>query len=91
MVFGQNEMAREPRVDRFVEKRLDKIPRDYAERLREVIRSLANDPYFGDIQKMKGEGNAWRRRVGPYRVFYEIHDTFVYVYDLKRKTSTTYS
>ena len=35
-----------------------------------VIKDLAIDPYTSDIQKMKGERNVWRRRIGSYRLFY---------------------
>lgn len=41
---------------------------------------------------MKGEENVWRRRVGSYRIFYEIivDKKIIYVYDVKRRTSSTY-
>lgn len=42
-------------VDPAVFKFLEKIPRGYAQAILEVIRLLPANPYFGDIQKMKGE------------------------------------
>jgi len=58
----------------------------------EVIKFLPADPYFGDIQKLKGEKNAWRRRVGDYRIFYKIYieKRLVLVFKLERRTSKTY-
>jgi mRNA-degrading endonuclease RelE of RelBE toxin-antitoxin system len=33
---------------------------------------LAEDPFSGDIIKLEGAENRWRRRVGSYRVFFII-------------------
>ena len=49
-------------------------------------------PYIGDIEKIKGESNLWRRRIGAYRVFYEIkqEERIVHVFWVERRTSKTY-
>ncbi|MBI4599491.1 type II toxin-antitoxin system RelE/ParE family toxin [Candidatus Uhrbacteria bacterium] len=80
------------RIDSVVLKQLKKIPRRYAERIFEVIRSFAINPYAGDIEKMKGEDALWRRRVGSYRVFYEVDGAkkIITVFDVRRRTSNTY-
>ena len=79
-------------ADPSVLKVLERIPRRDAERILGVIRLLPVDPYFGDIQKMKGEENAWRRRIGSYRVFFRIKvfERVVLVFHLERRTSKTY-
>lgn len=79
-------------TDRSVYKFLAKIPKADAEHILEVMESLGGNPFFGDIQKMKGEENSWRRRVGNYRIFYEIvtQESAVRVYEVKRRTSNTY-
>jgi len=53
---------------------------------------MPNDPYTGDIQKIGGEENTWRRRIGSYRISYEIYPDLrlVIVFKVKRRTSTTY-
>ena len=56
-------------VDTVVYKFLNKIPRKDAERILIAINNLSNDPFYGDIKKMKGEENSWRRRIGAYRIF----------------------
>ena len=39
------------------------------ERITKVIeKEIILNPYSGDIEKMKGEENSWRRRVGVYRI-----------------------
>ena len=80
------------RIDPGVFKELKKIPKNYVSVILEVIRLLPVDPYFGDIQKMKGEKNTWRRRVGSYRIFYKIYisEKLVLVFRLERRTSRTY-
>jgi len=54
-------------IDHSVFKALKKVSRDNAERILDVIKLLPANPYFGDIQKMKGEENSWRRRIGAFR------------------------
>ena len=80
------------RVDPAVFKALKRIPRRDAEVLLEVIRLLPVNPYFGDIHKMKGENNVWRRRAGSYRIFYKIDvvNRVILVFHLERRTSKTY-
>ena len=59
-------------VDPAVKKQLRRIPKRDADRLSGIIQELPANPYAGDIEKMEGEKDVWRRRVGAYRIFYEI-------------------
>lgn len=47
-------------------KRLNSIPQEDADRIRNVIEAIAVNPYSGDAEKMKGEERVWRRRVGSF-------------------------
>ena len=80
------------RVDRAVEKQLRRIPWRDAERVFSAITEMAANPYSGDVVKMHGEEDTWRRRVGSYRIFFEVlsEECVVYVYRVERRTSTTY-
>ncbi len=73
-------------------KSLQKLPRDSAGALLKVIKLLPDNPYFGDIRKMKGEDGTWRRRVGAYRIFYKIKvvEKILLVFRIERRTSKTY-
>lgn len=62
----------EIKADPSVAKFLKRVPNKDAQRLLAAIKSFADDPYAGDISKIRGEENVWRRRVGSYRIFYEI-------------------
>lgn len=74
-----------------VRKLLSKFPVSDQARLIQTIQDLPANPFAGDVEKMAG-GEIWRRRVGAYRIFYEIISTqkVIYVFDVKRRTSSTY-
>ena len=82
----------ELKIDSGVYKDLSKFPKNYSEKILGVIFSLKDNPYVGDIEKIKGEEKLWRRRVGVYRIFYEIHSElfFVHVLWAERRNSKTY-
>ena len=65
--------------------------RDF-ERLRDAIRGLAGEPRPQGVAKLQGAERAYRIRVGPYRVLYDIHDDRAMVVILKvaRRSETTY-
>ena len=52
---------------------------------------MAENPLAGDIVRLQGS-MTWRRRVGSYRIFFELDfdSHTVDVLDLQRRTSTTY-
>jgi len=57
-----------------------------------VLRELIYNPYAGDIEKIEGDKDVWRRRIGSYRILYEINENrkLIYVFDIKRRASNTY-
>ena len=79
-------------IDPRVLKNLEKIPRKDTERVLFTIQNLPSNPFNGDIQKMRDEKNVWRRRIGAYRIFYELipQSKIVFVFWLERRTSKTY-
>lgn len=79
-------------IDGDVRKYLKRIPKDDAQRIVETVHGLAVNPYAGDIKKMGGEDDIWRRRIGAYRIKYEIRikEKVIYVFNVERHTSKTY-
>lgn len=73
-----------------VYKQLKGLPADYARRILSVFELMRDNPYGGDIVNL-GEAR-FRRRVGDYRIFYEIRkdEQIVYIYKVERRTSKTY-
>jgi len=80
------------RVRMRVWKDIAVFPRKDRERLSQIIEDLARNPYVGDIEKMRGEENTWRRRVGAFRIFYELfpQEKVIFVFHVERRTSKTY-
>ncbi len=79
-------------IDHDVRKQLKKFPKKDAERIVTAIKEFTTNPYTGDIDRMEGEKDAWRRRIGAYRIFYEINifKRTIHVFEVKRRTSSTY-
>lgn len=80
------------RVPKRVGKIISKFPKQDEERIRMILREFELDPWQGDIIKIKGAENKWRRRIGNYRIFYSIHTDLraIDITEIERRTSSTY-
>jgi mRNA interferase RelE/StbE len=56
-----------------VQKELDRLPDEIENRILARLADLETNPRPTDTKKLKGR-NAWRIRIGDYRVIYEIYD-----------------
>lgn len=74
------------------QKSLHRLPRNIANRLVVILDQISVDPYSGDIRKIKGYTDTWRRRVGRYRITYSIFvvERVIAVTDIEIKTDNTY-
>ena len=74
------------------QKSLKRIPPNDRARLRAAIDEMEENPLRGDIRKLKGGGDGFRRRVGDWRIFFDIYpeERRVVVTGIERRTSTTY-
>ena len=61
-----------------VRKELDRLPDDIVGRIMTRLAGLETNPRPADVKKLKGR-NAWRIRIGDYRVIYEIHDRILQI------------
>jgi mRNA interferase RelE/StbE len=61
-------------------KALEKIDGAFRKKIRDQIRTLADEPRPYGSLKLSGKEIVYRIRVGQYRVIYEIHDSKVLVY-----------
>ena len=57
-----------------------------------MLATIRDNPFAGDIVRLKAQPAAWRRRVGKYRIFFDVYfdHRMVVVVAIKRRTSTTY-
>jgi len=80
------------KIAKRVLKEIKKFPKKDVNYILFALEEIVKNPYYGDIEKMKGEENVWRRRVGSYRIIYEIFSVkkFVWVFDIRRRTTNTY-
>lgn len=56
------------------------LPQQVKTRVRAIIESLAHTPVLPQAARLRGRANAYRVRVGDYRLLYEVHATEVVVY-----------
>jgi mRNA-degrading endonuclease RelE of RelBE toxin-antitoxin system len=77
-------------VTKPAQKDLEKLPSRDQVRIERALDSLQIDPFSGDIKRLQPPG--WRRRIGSYRIFYDlfIEERRIVVTAIKRRTSTTY-
>lgn len=75
-----------------VKRSLRRFSKNDQRRINESLFELSQNPYSGDIVKLESEENLWRRRVGAFRIKFQIKEIekVIYVYEIKRRTSKTY-
>ena len=85
-------MSWQIRISNSSRKNLKRFPIKDREKIKAVLEQLNFNPFFGDIEKMKGESNSWRRRIGSYRIFYDIDKKkeVINITHIKRRTTDTY-
>ena len=54
--------------------------------------AMRNDPMSGDVQALRDQPASYRRRVGNYRILFDLDPTTgtVLVHDVLRRSTTTY-
>ena len=73
-------------------KSFKRFPKKDRKRIKRALEELVFNPYNGDIEKMEGEKNSWRRRIGSYRIFFDVDkkEKVISVTYIKRRSSNTY-
>jgi mRNA-degrading endonuclease RelE of RelBE toxin-antitoxin system len=72
-------------------KSLKKVPAGDRKRILTALGEMKQNPFQGDIRKLQGLPG-FRRRVGNWRIFFEIaaERNHVVITAIERRTSTTY-
>ena len=75
-----------------VQKQIKVFPKKDTTRILISLDRLVKNPYQGDIEKIEGEKNIWRKRVGSYRALYEVFpkQKFIHILNIQRRTSVAY-
>ncbi len=73
-------------------KQLDRLPNDDRIRIIAALKQMSVDPYTGDIQRLKGHRFGWRRRLGNYRILYDLDPAvrLILIARIERRGTTTY-
>jgi mRNA-degrading endonuclease RelE of RelBE toxin-antitoxin system len=73
-------------------KQLQKLPAGDRGRVRQVLLAMQDDAFGGDLKRLTAQPTGWRRRVGNYRVLFDIDYArrFVVVHGVVRRTTSTY-
>ena len=77
---------------RSAKRTLDRAPARDRGRLIEALAAMADKPFSGDIGRLKNQPATFRRRVGAFRIFFDVDPDrqVVAIVDIRRRTSTTY-
>jgi mRNA-degrading endonuclease RelE of RelBE toxin-antitoxin system len=74
------------------QKDLRKLPAADQARVEAALATMRDDPFAGDIVRLRRNRRPGVVRVGNYRIFYDVYldHRMVVVVAIKRRTSTTY-
>lgn len=79
-------------VAKAAQKQLIRIPGKDVDKITAALRAMAVDPFQGDVLKLEGPEDRYRRRVGSFRIFFRVdkQSRTVSISAVVRRTSTTY-
>jgi mRNA-degrading endonuclease RelE of RelBE toxin-antitoxin system len=74
------------------QKDFKKLPPKDQARVEAALIAMQSDPFKGDLKRLKGNPPGWRRRVGSYRIIYDLDfdKREIVIAAILRRTSTTY-
>ncbi|MBI4479926.1 MAG: type II toxin-antitoxin system RelE/ParE family toxin [Acidobacteria bacterium] len=85
-------MAWTLRIAKRAEKELRIIPAKDRKRIATALAAMQLDPFGGDIVRLENQSASWRRRVGNYRISFDLDpdQALVDILRIARRTTTTY-
>ena len=85
-------MAWTVHLARRAERTLKRAPAADRTRLLASLAAMRDDPFRGDIARLRNQPATFRRRVGAWRIFFDVYPDrqIVGIVDIRRRTSTTY-
>ena len=74
------------------QKQLRRIPERDRERVKAALLEMQDEPFSGDLVRLHARPTAWRRRIGSYRIFFDVdyEKRHVVVTAIVCRTSSTY-
>ena len=79
-------------VAREAVRNLLRFPNRDHQRLTQALEEMRTDPFAGDVVRLRAQPAAYRRRVGSYRILFDVvpESRRVSVQNIVRRSSTTY-
>ena len=79
-------------LTRPAKKELSKIPSKDLKYIEKALSGMQSDPFLGDVVRLAGLGDSVRRRVGNWRIFFDVDfdKRMVIVLSVVRRASNTY-
>jgi mRNA-degrading endonuclease RelE of RelBE toxin-antitoxin system len=76
------------RIANRVRKALARLPAKDRLALLDALEDMSVDPFGGDIVRLKAQPTTWRRRVGAYRIFFDVSPSklTIDIIDVRRRT-----
>ena len=73
-------------------KDLRRVPAADLERINDAFSEMRVSPFAGDVKSLRGTKGAMQRRVGDWRILFDLHQRrrLIVVMAVKRRASTTY-
>ena len=73
-------------------RELRRVPYPDLERIDRAFREMCSDPFSGDVKSLRGANGALRRRVGGWRILFDLHQKrrLIVVLAVRRRGSKTY-
>jgi mRNA interferase RelE/StbE len=73
-------------------RQLRRLPAADLEEINRAFSEMRDDPFRGDVKFLRGLDGALRRRVGDWRILYELNQEhkLIVVTAVKRRSSSTY-
>jgi len=59
-------------LSRKAQRYYDRLPKTIARRIDEALKEMEKDPWSGDVAPLEGELGIWRKRVGGYRILFQV-------------------
>jgi mRNA interferase RelE/StbE len=74
------------------QRQLERVPRADQARLVEAFQAMRRDPFAGDIARLTNQPANFRRRMGAWRIFFDLDPAArrIEILAIMRRTSTTY-
>lgn len=80
------------RIKKKAQKQIRKLSRSDRERIAAALNQMLDNPFAGDVMRLRGIPGDFRHRVGSYRIFFTVEPAarVLNIHAVRRRQTTTY-